>query len=439
MAACCLPFTKCSFFVYKMPYHLAFPSVTMNMESYAQLTVHLRRRLYAVLFETKGVYHMSIHSETQHLTENPNRIDVTEDFIYNSRNPKYNAASRIWRKQTDSPYLYRLVVDSREHAYTEGTGFSNVEPALHEQKVLHRVSEVIGFALLFFLVVQLGAGSLIVSVLHLLGMDIRLDFLTFSMSGSQWLVIAVRIFVMLLQYGGALLIANRYFRVPVNVQVPVTANAFPEATGAVGWAMLSAAVFCILDRINGDGAEAAQHLFSYKNSAALGVYGFFEILVLPLLHELLMRSTLLPVLRQFGDGFAVCAVAGMALLFPNAVPARVGMCLIGFGAGYFLLKGGSFLNCVLMHIIYHALMDARLVLAYHDGAVITPLQYALLLGSVGVAAIFTYSITRRGQLRLENTTTLLPNCKKISLLGGSVTMLPWIAFSMLTAVVQLLL
>ncbi len=382
---------------------------------------------------------MSIHSEAQQLTENAHRIDVAEDFIYNSRNPKYNAASRTWRKQTDSPFLYRLVVDSRECTYTDGTGFSNVKPAIHERKVLHRISEVIGFALLFFLLVQLGAGSLIVSLLHRLGMDIRLDFLTFSMSGSQWLVIAVRIFVMLLQYGGALLIANRYFCVPMRVQMPMAMNAFPEAIGAMGWAMFSAAVVCILDHIDGSDAEAAQQLFSYKNSTALGVYGLFEILILPFLHELLMRGTLLPVLRQFGDGFAVCAVAGMALLFPNTAPARVGMCLIGLGAGYFLLKSGSLFNCVLMHIIYHALMDARLVLAYHDGAVTTPLYYSLYLGIMGVAAIITYSIARRGQLRLENRTTLLPNDKKILALGESVTMLPWIAFSILTAVVQLLL
>lgn len=382
---------------------------------------------------------MPIHSETQQPTENPHRIDVAEDFIYNSRNPKYNTASRTWRKQTDSPYLYRLVVDSRERAYTDGTGFATLEPAVHERKVLHRISEVIGFALLFFLLIQLGAGSLIVSVLHRLGMDIRLDFLTFSMSGSQWLVIAVRILVMLLQYGGALLIANRYFRVPMGVQMPVTVKAFPEAIGSVGWAMCSAAVFCILDRIGGNGAESAQQLFSYKNSSALVVYGLFEILILPFLHELLMRGTLLPVLRQFGDGFAVCAVAGMAVLFPNTVPARVGMCLIGLGAGYFLLMGGSFLNCALMHIIYHALIYARLVLAYHDGAVATPVQYALILGIVGAVAIITYCMTRQGHLRLENTATLLPNSKKITALGESVTMLPWIAFSLLSAVVQLLL
>lgn len=382
---------------------------------------------------------MLIHSETQQPTESPHRIDVAEDFIYNSRNPKYNTASRTWRKQTDSPYLYRCIVDSREHAYTDGTGFATLEPAAHERRVLHRISEVIGFALLFFLLVQLGAGSLIVWVLHRLGMDIRLDFLTFSMSGSQWLVIAVRIFVMLLQYGGALLIANRYFRVPMRVQMPVTAKAFPEAMGAMGWAMCSAGVFCVLEYIGGDGAESAQQLFSYKNTTALTVYGLFHILILSFLHELLMRGTLLPVLRQFGDGFAVCAVAGMSALFPNSVPARVGMCLIGLGAGYFLLSGGSFFNCVLMHAIYHALIHARLVLAYHDGAFATPLQYVLILGAVGAAAMITYCITRRGHLRLENRTTQLPNRRKIMVLSESVTMLPWIAFSLLTAVVQLFL
>ncbi len=382
---------------------------------------------------------MSTKQQTHSSSQTKHRIDVAEDFIYNSRNAHYNDASRNWRKNANSSYLYRFVSDSREHAYIDGTGFATIEPAVNERRVLHRVSEVFGFALLFFLLVQLGGGSLIVSILHLLGMDIRLDFLTFSMKGSQWVVIAVRILLMLLQYGGAMLIANRYFRVPSKVQIPVTAKAFPEAIGAVGWAMLSAAVFCVLDHIDGGGAESAQQVFSYKEFTALAVYGVFDVFVLSLLHELLMRSTLLPVLRQFGDGFAVCTLAVIAFLFPNTLTVRVGMLLIGLGSGYFLLKGGSILNCALMHAIFHALTYARLVLVYHDGAVATLTQYALVLVLMGAAAIITYGIARRGHLRLENAETQLPFGRKIFTLAESVTMLPWIAFSLLLTVVQLLL
>ncbi len=382
---------------------------------------------------------MSTNQETQQSIQSSHRIDVAEDFIYNSRNAHYNDASRKWRKHANSSYLYRFVSDSREHAYIDGTGFATIEPAVNERRVLHRVSEVLGFALLFFLLVQLGGGSLIVSVLHLLGMDIRLDFLTFSMKGSQWVVIAVRILLMLLQYGGAMLVANRYFRVPAKVQMPVTAKAFPEAIGSVGWAMLSAAVFCILDHIGGGGAESAQQLFSYKDFTALAVYGLFDVFVLSLLHELLMRGTLLPVLRQFGDGFAVCTLALIAFLFPNTLTVRVGMLLIGLGSGYFLLKGGSILNCALMHSIFHALTYARLVLVYNDGAVATLMQYVLVLLLMGAAALITYGITRRCHLRLENDKTHLPLSRKVVALGESMTMLPWLAFSLLTAVVQLLL
>lgn len=366
-------------------------------------------------------------------------IDAAEDFIYNSRNPKYNEQYRSWRKTTDSPYLFRFVQDPRERSYIEGTGFASISASAAEQRTLRHVSEVIGFALLLLLLVQLGGGSLIVWVLQLLGLDIRLDFLTLSMKGSQWLVIAVRVLVMLLQYGGALMIANRFFRIPTKIRVPVTIRAFPETIGAVGCAMLCAAVFCTLDHLGGHGAESAQQLFSYKNATALMVYGIFDMLVVSLLHELLMRGTLLPMLRQFGDGFAICTVAAMGFLFPNTTPWRVGMFLIGLTSGYFLVKGGSFLNCAVMHTIYHALIYARLILVYHDGAVATPLQYITILATMGVLAVISYCITRYGKLKPANTETYLPLSKKIMTLCESFTTLPWLAFSVLLAVAQLLL
>ncbi len=367
------------------------------------------------------------------------RIDVAEDFIYNSRNPGYNGQYRSWRKTTDSPYLFRFAQDPREHAYMDGTGFASTTASATEQRTLRQVSEVIGFALLLLMLVQLGGGSLIVWGLQMLGLDIRLDFLTLSMKGSQWLVIAVRVLVMLLQYGGALLIANRFFRIPTKIRIPFTYRAFPEGIGAVGCAMLCAAVFCVLDHLGGHGAESAQQLFSYKNATALMAYGIFDMLIVSLLHELLMRGTLLPMLRQFGDGFAICSVAAMGFLFPNTTSWRVGMFLIGLASGYFLLKGGSFLNCALMHTIYHALIYARLILVYHDGAVATPLQYILILSAMGVLAVASYCLTRYGRLRLDNRKTHLPLSKKIMTLCESFTMLPWLAFSLLLAVAQLFL
>lgn len=373
----------------------------------------------------------------QQIIENPpERIDVVEDFSYNSRNQQYNHEYKKWRKTADSPYLYRFAHNPREKAYVDGTGFAAPSAAAVEQKTLQRVGEVTGFALLLYLLCQLVCGSLIVWVLNRMQMDIRLDFLTFSMKGSQWLVIAVRALVVLMQYGTALLIANRSFRIPTKVRIPVAKHAFPEGVAAIGFAMLCAALFCLIDDLLGYGAESAQMLFSYKNTNALMVYGVFDILVAAVLHELLMRGTLLPVLRQFGDGFAVCLVAGIGFLFPNTISTRIGMLCVGLASGYILLKGGSFLHCVLLHTIYHALIYARLILVYHDGAVMRLGAYILLLTVTGGIAAAVYCRMRRGSLKLENRRTYLTTGKKMLFFGETLTMLPWVAFSLIFALVQ---
>lgn len=373
----------------------------------------------------------------QTTSQQTEHIDVVNDFIYNSRNHAYNENYRKWRQTADSPYLYRYVRNHREHVYVEGTGFASPTAPAAEQKALQRVGEVVGFALLAFLLCQLVCGSLVVWILHRMDMDIRLDFLTFSMKGSQWLVIGVQILVVLLQYGSALLIANRFFRIPIRVRVPMTRHAFPEGVAAVGFAMICAAVFCVIDHLGGQGAESAQQLFSYKNTNALMVYGAFDIIVSALLHELLMRGTLLPMLRQFGDGFAVCTIAVLAFLLPNTTAWRIGAFCIGLASGYILLKGGTFLHSVVMHIIYHALIYARLILVYHDGARMSLTAYVLLLTVVGAVAVGLYTVTRRDMLRLENRHTHLPTGKKLLTLTETITMLPWVAFSLIFALVQI--
>ena len=58
---------------------------------------------------------------------------------------------------------------------------------------------------------------------------------------------------------------------------------------------------------------------------------------------------------------------------------------------------------------------------------------------MGALAFISYGIIRYGRLKTENTVTYLPLFKKIMTLCESFTMLPWLAFSVLLAVAQLLL
>ncbi len=360
-------------------------------------------------------------------------IDVVSDFLYNSENEQYNRDYKIWRKNAKTACAYRYTDNRKEKVFSEGKTPARLSAAHAERKTLGYVAEVIGAALLVLLVCDLGGGSLLVWLFQHLGFDIQLDFLTLSMRGNQWMVAAVRTLIVLLKYGIPVCILMHFFRLPTRIATPFHFGAVPETVAAAGGAMLCAAVYALA--ANSEGVETAQRILSYKDSAAITAYGIFDTLIASFLAELLLRGTILPVLRQFGDPFAIFVSACAAFLFPNVMPARIGELLIGLASGYLLIRGGSFANCVLLRAIYAALTYARLMLIYAMHSV-TVTQYILILLTVGAAALLFFAVIRRERLRLGNLHSALPLKSKCMAMGQTVTTLPWLAASALVLLLQ---
>ena len=79
------------------------------------------------------------------------RIDVIEDFEYNSENPQYNQDYLQWRRHTKGPFLFQFSDNSREHVYVDGAPSASMNAALAERQALMNCSTVLGIALLISL------------------------------------------------------------------------------------------------------------------------------------------------------------------------------------------------------------------------------------------------------------------------------------------------
>ena len=367
-----------------------------------------------------------------------NRIDVIDDFNYDSRNPQYNTDNRHWRRNTKAPYIYRYEGNPQERVYVDGHGISKRTVQAAERKSLTYVSEVMGVALLAYLVCELLAGTVLVWILQHLGVDVRQDFLSITMRGSQWGVTLVRIIAALVKYVVVFGFLQRGFRVPARLRTPVYAGGLPEYIVAIGGAMGIAAIYTIIDSMTGKGADLARQLFDYKDAAAVITYGLFDIIFLSLLSELLLRGILLPVLRQFGDRFAVFTLASAAFLFPNNIAERIGEFCIGLAASYLLIKSGSIEKCVILRIVYSALCYSRLVLLYSDEPKLTTDRFLLILIPSAMCCVFFYFLTRVRNRRLSNRNSHLETGKKVIVFTESVTMISWICISALLMLVQLI-
>lgn len=361
------------------------------------------------------------------------RINVVEDFSYDSRNDSYNKAFHAWRASSRSKYVYRYADDKRERSYVAGKAVTKPSAASVEKKTLARVGEAAGAALLLYFISEVAGSSLLTQIFRMLSLNVHLDFLTLSMNGSQFAVAGVRTLTLLLKYGIPVCVLIACFRLPRKVMMPSNITALPETVLSVGFAMVCSAFFALT--AHEQGIEDANAIFTYKDTGIIAGYMLADAVIASFLAELLLRGLLLPVLRQFGDVFAVVATAFCAFMFPNTLPLRIGELMIGLGAGYLMVRGGSFWKCVLFRFLFTVLNFARLIVLYTTN-LLPRWQYVMILLLTGVGLIFFYMRVRRSNLLLSNRRTQLSNRRKLSAFMQTVTVLPWTAISVIMLLLQ---
>lgn len=364
-------------------------------------------------------------------------IDVVSEFQYNSMNEDYNMDYRNWRQNTLSPYAYRYVGNPRERMFVEGRGETQLTPIAAERDVLTRVSNVIGLSLLVYLACELLGGMLLIVIMQAFGVDIHMDFLLLGMKGSQWSVMLTRAVVSIMKFGSAYLLMQRKFNLPHMIRIPMHNSGGPELLLTVGLAMGAACAYCLIDSATGGGRMLGDKIFDYKDTAAVVAYALFDVTVISIMSEGLLRGLMLPILRQFGDRFAVLMIAAIAFLMPNTLSERVGEFCVGLGAGYLLLKGGSFIKCVFLRMIYTAICYSRLILIYGEGAMISFWKFMLILLLTALVGVGSYLLLRLGPFGISNRFSYLPSKMKIMAFAETVLMLPWICISILVMLVQM--
>ena len=368
------------------------------------------------------------------MAEAGSKIDVVSDFSYASRNEKYNRAYLQWRKTNRGKYMYTYSGNPNEIVYVEGKTVTKPSAAASERSALTRCSEIIGMALLVYLVTEIAGGTILLAILRLANIDVRLDFLSFSMGGSQWGVALTRAIAVLLKYSIPTIALRKYCKLSSPVAFPLAIGGMPDNIAVFGLAMITAAIYSIT--ANSAGVEMAQQIFQYKDSAAVISYGVFEVLIGSLFAEMFLRGAVLPLLRQFGDWFAIWMTALAALLFPGRMYDRLSGFLLGLAAGYLLVQTGSITKCVLLRSLYTTLIYARLIPLYTNQSM--PLwQFALMLFSIGTISVAVYVRIRRDSLRLRNRKTMLSSRQKFLTAMQTVTTMPWFAVSLLIALFQM--
>lgn len=287
-------------------------------------------------------------------------IDVVEDFSCPQQTECYHEAFRKWRRREKNRYAFRCKKHPKEAAFSESKAVSTETPAQIEQGVLGRLGYLIGCLMILYLVVENVLDKVIVLVLNLMGLHVSISFWDSGFFGDELGVFLSVMLVNFLKYLLPALLFQLILRFPMRVGMPMRiAKAETLLFGAVLTMLLSAGLGMFF-------VSSSQELEKYKlicNAADMAdnrmiLYMLFTIFALPIMMELLLHGALFQALRQFGDAFASLAVTLIAACLMHNPLDSLRAAIITLTISYFVLRSGSFLTAIVLHIVHEIYMFA---------------------------------------------------------------------------------
>ncbi len=295
----------------------------------------------------------------EHTQENQ-MIDVVEDFVCPCQTEGYQNAMRKWRRNEKNRYAFRFTKHPKETSFSESMAVVEETAPNVEKGVLGRLGYLIGCVLVLYIVIENVLDKILVFIMNAMGMDVEMLFWGSGVYGDEKNVFLVIMLINTLKYLLPALVLMLVLRLPLKVSLPMRIAKPTELLFGISLTMLLSAglgMFFVSD---------SSELEKYKLICnAVGVEGhrmvlymLFTIFALPILIEFLLHGTMFQVLRQFGDTFAVTTVTVLAAILMHNLQDGLRVAVMTLTFSYFVIRTGSFLTAVLLHIVHEIYMFA---------------------------------------------------------------------------------
>lgn len=287
-----------------------------------------------------------------------NVIDVIEEFDYSTQNEKYNKCFREWRKRKNNRYSFNFKKDQRERVYVDGRGFIEKSCKNAEIKTLTNIFHTLGYASLMWILFEDVISKLLIYLLEFLGMNIHTSFITKTISGGCREVASVVILTNTLKIILPTIYLNMKFNTPKKIACMSSMNNPSALIGSISAAFILSVVITLPSAFSTKTREVISFFGSATTELSIWdqsefiIFTIFDMLVIPILTQLLFCGAAFAVLRQFGDVFAMFITSlSMAVLtqdFRN-MPAVFIIALIGCCG---MITSGSIFTPIAVNIIF---------------------------------------------------------------------------------------
>ncbi|MBO5343586.1 MAG: CPBP family intramembrane metalloprotease [Ruminococcus sp.] len=285
-------------------------------------------------------------------------INVIDEFDYTTQDETYNENFRSWRKRKGNKYSFDFQKNERERVYIDGRGFVENSCEYAEKKVLSQIFHTLGYAALMWLVFDTLIADMLIYFLDFLGLDIHISFANSVIYGGSNEVAVTLILMDTIKILLPMLYLHFKLKIPHKAEIMGNMNNPSALVGAIAAAFIASAVASIPSAYSSETSEAitffgaANMDVSIWNQFEFIAYSLFNVLVIPIISQLLFCGAAFTALRQFGDAFAMLITSLTAAALTQdfrVMPAVFIITLVGCCG---MLTSGSVFTAIAVNIVF---------------------------------------------------------------------------------------
>lgn len=354
----------------------------------------------------------------------------------------YNESFKKWRRKKQDSVGFYFVEKPGRLTYQDGVGFISDYPEAREAETFRKVLTMLGFVLVYRAVVDIFFMIILPIVMEKLGFDVHFSFFAGQRYGSSAVMTAIDIAS---QLAGRILpaaILVRHLEIPFSVMIPTRITNKSMFHFSVPAALLAAGVGLIMSYFYGGlleffGIDASGNA-ALPCSAGRWVYIILvQILIVPIISELCTHGVILQIVRQFGDGTALCITSLIIAASSYDITKVLFTAVMSFVIGYFVIRTGSVVTGIIMRVTARICIYALYFLecsadfAYRDIYVKAFVFITLTIGLVSTVK-FLYSHSDRFTMMIKPS--YMSFGRKILETATSIPMVIWFTLTFLATV-----
>ena len=302
------------------------------------------------------------------IEKNETIINVIDQLDSSTQSEHYNSLFRKWRKDKKNQYAFRFEMNRKESVFVDGRGFISSSAAAAERETLSRIMNVIGIAMLFWIVIESLFSKGLVFLLSLTGFDVHTTIYDSALYGGTTEIVSALIIITIIKLAVPIVYMRKRFAMPVDVEFMRTMNDPRGLISAIAMTLIICTVMSIPSAFSNDAKEVYSFFRSVDADVSLWTqtdfmtYVLFDVVVVSVFTEMMLHGAVFGALRQFGDAFAICVTALVAGLLTQDFREMLVIMLISAAAGWGMLASGTIFTAFSVHVIYRMYMLALAVI-----------------------------------------------------------------------------